>query len=278
MKNILLKEFSKVGVNAKINGRKKHYYSLWRKLNRKEIDKDLEKIHDIIALRVLVNTIPDCYTALGAVHSRFKPAPHLGVSDFIAQPKPNGYQSIHTKVFGPGGRISEVQIRTYEMHDQAEHGIAAHWAYSEAKSKGASDQALSTTSISAPKDKLAWVRQLVEWQKEITDSKEFFEAMKFDAFNHRNFVFSPKGDVFDLPRDATPIDYAYNVHTSLGKFIQGAKVNGKIVPLNHKLKSGDVIEIIKSKNPHTPNRDWVDFVVTTMAKREISKQLRKGSD
>jgi GTP pyrophosphokinase len=277
MKSVLYEELSKIGLKPEISGRKKHFYSLWKKLNRKEIEWDIDKIHDIIALRIVVDSVAHCYTALGAVHSQYKPAPHLGVSDFIAQPKPNGYQSIHTKVFGPGGRIAEVQIRTYQMHDQAEHGIAAHWAYSEAKSHGASDAFLTQKSVVVPKDKLSWVRQLVEWQKEITDSKEFFEAMKFDAFNHRNFVFSPKGDVFDLPRDATPIDYAYNVHTNLGKYIQGAKVNGKIVPLNHRLKSGDVVEIIKSKNPHLPNRDWMEFVVTTMAKREIGKQLRRQS-
>lgn len=275
MEKIFKKAFVKAGVEALIHGRKKHMYSLWKKLSRPEIDWDFDKIHDIVALRVLVNTEAECYMALGIIHAHFKPAPKLGVSDFIAQPKPNGYQSIHTKVFGPDGRIAEVQIRTYAMHEQAENGIAAHWAYSEAKKTGIKDEILEKQGIVIKQNKLSWVKQLVEWQKEITSSAEFLQAVKIDAFNHRNFVFSPKGDVFDLPAGATPIDFAYTVHTNLGKYVQSAIVNGRIVPLDYKLKSGDVVQIIKSKNPHLPNRDWLEFVMTTIAKREIGKQLRR---
>ncbi len=276
MKHSLLRRLVDEQIRANVSGRKKHLYSLYKKLTRPGIDWDFDKVHDIVALRILVDTVAQCYIALGVVHSNFKPVPSLGVSDFIAQPKPNGYRSIHTKVFGPGGKIVEVQIRTIEMHEQAENGIAAHWAYALAKSKGATDQALEKKGISVASDKLAWVKQLVEWQQELTDSKEYLVAVKFDALNNRNFVFSPIGDVYDLPEGATPVDYAYNVHTSLAQYIQGAKVNGKIVPLNHKLQSGDVVEILKSKNPHKPNRDWLSFVTTTIARREIGKQLRKA--
>ena len=170
----------------------------------------------------------------------------------------------------------EVQIRTGYMHQQAEYGIAAHWAYSEAKTKGASEERLKTGTWSTPIDKLSWVKQLVDWQNEIKDSKEFIEAVKFDALKERNFVFSPEGDVYDLPKGATPIDYAFAVHTDLANYIKGAKVNKRIVPLDHKLESGDVVEIIKTKNAKSPSSRWLDFVVTTTAKREIGKLLRKA--
>ena len=274
MKRALLKKMANEGIKAEIHARKKHLYSFWRKLERPEIDWGLDKVHDIVALRILVDTIPQCYTALGIAHNLYKPVPHIGVSDFIAQPKPNGYRSIHTKVFGPGRRIVEVQIRTHEMHQQAEYGIAAHWAYVEAKARGVKDVVLEKLGTRAPTEKLTWVKQLVNWQKELTDSKEFMKAVKFDALGHRNFVFSPKGDVFDLPMNATPVDYAYAVHTDLGNFIKGAKVDGKIVPLNYKLKSGEVIEIIKTKNKRLPNRHWLDFVITTTARNKIKKALK----
>lgn len=264
-------------VEADIVGREKRLYSLWRKMERKSLGNDFDSVHDIVALRIIVENVTHCYTALGVVHSQYKPVPYLGVSDFIAQPKPNGYQSIHTKVFGPDGRIVEVQIRTKSMHEQAEYGVAAHWAYAESKAKGVSDRVLENKGVKVDDDKLIWVKQLVEWQKEIRDSKEYYEAVKIDAFNERNFVFSPKGDVYDLPQGATPIDFAYLVHTDLPEYISAAKVNGRIVPLNYSLQAGDVVEIVKSKNPHAINRDWLRFVVTTQAKRMINKQLRKDS-
>jgi len=268
MRRSLLKALAEEKVRAEIHGRKKHLYSLWRKLARPEIDEDFDKVHDIVALRIMVGTVAQCYTALGKVHSLYKPVPNIGISDFIAQPKPNGYRSIHTKVFGPGGRIVEVQIRTFLMHEEAEFGVAAHWAYEELKSAGEKDEVLEKKGAVAPK-KLSWVRQLIEWQNELADSKEFLRAVKFDALKHRNFVFSPMGDVFDLPVGATPVDFAYAVHTDLVNFIKGAKVDGRIVPLDYKLKSGQVVEILKSKIPKKPNKDWLDFVVTTTARSKI---------
>jgi guanosine-3',5'-bis(diphosphate) 3'-pyrophosphohydrolase len=278
MKRAILRRMAEEDIAAQVSGRQKHLYSLWRKLQRPEIDNDFTQIHDIVALRIFVDTAQQCYAALGIVHALYKPVPNLGVSDFIAQPKPNGYQSIHTKVFGPQGRIVEVQIRTFAMHIQAEHGVAAHWAYSEKKSKsGVGHKELEQKSVKVTPGKLQWVKQLVEWQNEINDTEEFYQAVKFDALNKRNFVFSPKGDVFDLPANATPVDFAYAVHTRLGEFIAGAKVNGKIVPLDYKLPSGCVVEIVKSKNAHQPNRRWLETAVTTAAKREIHKKLRKES-
>ena len=270
MKRTLLRQLMEEGIKAEIHGRKKHLYSLWRKLARPEIDGDFDKVHDIVALRIIVGTVVQCYSALGKVHSLYKPVPHIGISDFIAQPKPNGYRCLHTKVFGPGGRIVEVQIRTHLMHEQAEFGVAAHWAYEELKSAGEKDEVLEKMGAAAPR-KLSWVRQLIEWQNELADSKEFLRAVKFDALKHRNFVFSPMGDVFDLPVEATPIDFAYAVHTDLVNFIKGAKVDGRIVPLDYKLKSGQVVEILKSKTPKKPNKDWLDFVVTTTARSKIKR-------
>ncbi len=261
--------------NSTVYGRNKNLYSLWRKLQRPEIGNNYEKIYDIIAIRILVEDIVSCYKSLGVVHGLFKPAPHFGVSDFIAQPKPNGYQSIHTRVFGTSGVI-EIQIRTKEMHDQAEYGLAAHWAYSEAKSKkGVTDKFIKSGQVFTKDAKLDWVRQLVEWQKEIVDSKEFIDRVKFDALSHRIFAYSPKGDVYDLPTGATPVDYAFAVHSDLGYFIKGAKINGKIVSLNHKIQNGDIVEILKSKVKRPINKDWLQFAVTSIAKKEIAKELRK---
>lgn len=274
VKKKLLKELFKEGIKAKINTRAKHFYSLYKKLLRPEINKDITKIYDLVALRILVKTIEECYTALGIVHSVYKPVPFLGISDFIAQPKPNGYRSIHTKVFGPEGRIFEVQIRTFQMHEEAEYGIASHWYYAEIKKKGAKNNKLEK-GVFTPSEKLSWVKQLVAWQKEIVDSKKFLETLKFDALAHRIFVFSPKGDVFDLPAGATPIDFAYAVHTQLGDEAVGAKVNGVMVKLNHPLKSGDMVEIIRKKGTG-PSRDWLDFVVTNLARRRIEKYFKRS--
>jgi len=275
VKITILKGLAEEKIIAKIDGRKKHLFSLWTKLKRPGINWDFSKVHDIVALRILVDTTPDCYIVLGVVHKHYKPVPHLGVSDFIAQPKPNGYQSIHTKVFGPEGRIVEVQIRTNKMHKQAEYGIAAHWAYSETKSKKDSKGVSNDMGVFAARKKLEWVMQLADWQKEIKDSKDFLESVKFDALSQRIFVFSPKGDVYDLPKNSTPVDFAYAVHTDLGRFIKGAKVDGKIAPLEYKLSSGQVVEIIKSKNPKFPNTDWLEFVVTGQARRKINQYLKK---
>ncbi len=278
MKRKLLKALAVNGVKAEIHGRKKHLYSLWRKLERRGIEWDFNKAYDIVALRILVENIQQCYITLGVVHGIYKPVPHLGTSDFVSQPKPNGYRSIHTRVFGPGGKIAEIQIRTFAMHQEAEYGIAAHWAYSDAKKTGrVTDEQLEKMGVSAPQDKLLWVKQLADWQREIKDRGEYLDAVRFDALSERIFVFSPRGDVYDLPLGATPIDFAYSVHTALSGYIKSAKVNSRIVPLDHKLKSGDVVEIVKTKNYKTPSRDWLGFVKTTMAKREIEKSLRKLS-
>lgn len=275
MRRKLLKLLAQENLRAQIQGRKKHLYSLWKKLNRPEIGRDFSKIYDIIALRILVPDVPGCYTALGVVHQAYKPVPHLGISDFIAQPKPNGYQSIHTRVFGPGGEVVEVQIRTYEMHAHAEYGVAAHWGYAEAKSQGLSNERLEK-GVLVERDKLSWMRELVKWQKEMTDSEEFLKAIKFDALSHRIFVFSPKGDVFDLPAGATPIDFAFAVHTDLGRQLGGVKVDGKIVPLDFCLTSGQVVEILKVKAPRAPSPDWLNFVTTRTARQEVKKYLRKA--
>lgn len=261
-------------VKVEIHGREKHFYSLYSKLLKPEINRDIAEIYDIVALRILTKTIKNCYAALGIVHKTFKPVPHLGVSDFIAQPKPNGYRSLHTRVFGPGGRIIEVQIRTYEMHGEAENGIAAHWYFAVQKSGGVSDKKVER-GFFAPQDKLKWVRQLSAWQKEISDSQEFLKALKFDALSHRIFVFSPKGDVYDLPSRATPVDFAYAVHTGLGDYCKQAKVNGKLSALSCQLKSGDLVEIISGKKEKKPSRDWLNFVVTTAARKRIARHFRK---
>jgi len=274
MKRRLLKKLACDGIRAKIDGRKKHLYSLWIKLERPGIDWDFNKIHDIVALRIMVDTVSQCYSTLGTVHNMYKQVPYFGVSDFISQPKPNGYRSIHTRVFGEGGRVSEVQIRTHGMHQQAEYGLAAHWSYALAKTKGTKEKSLDA-GIKVDQEKFGWVRQLVSWQEEIKDSEEYLRAVKFDALEHRNFIFSPKGDVFDLPEGATPIDFAFTVHTGLGDYIKSAKVNGKLVPLNYKLKSGDICEIIKTKNPRPPNKGWLDFITTKQAENAIKRKVGK---
>jgi guanosine-3',5'-bis(diphosphate) 3'-pyrophosphohydrolase len=271
----LLHALAQEGLRVEINGRAKHLYSLWRKLLRPEINKDIEKVYDLMALRILTEKVADCYTALGVVHKLYRPVPYLGVRDWIAQPKPNGYQSIHTNVFLGDGRIIEVQIRTHQMHEQAEYGIAAHWYLAQLKLKNKlTSKTIDEGKFFSPAEKLAWVRQLADWQKEIIDSHEFIDSVKFDALSHRIFVFSPKGDAYDLPEGATPIDFAYAVHSQLGDQAVGAKVNGKMVPLDYHLKSGEVVEILVNKNKKEPSADWLDFVVTRQARKKISQKLR----
>lgn len=261
--------FQRENINYRLESRTKHIYSLYLKLRRPEINYDISKIYDLIAFRIIVQSTEDCYKTLGIVHKLWKPMQD-SVRDFIAHPKLNGYQSIHTTVFGPGDKPFEIQIRTSGMHEEAEFGIAAHWHYSEAKSKGVSDTKL-TTGIQAT-DKLKWVRQLSQWQKEISDNEEFLKSIKTDFFGQRIYVFTPKGDVIDLPAAATPIDFAYKVHTKLGDLATGAKVNGKLISLHTNLKSSDVCEIIISKDLHKkPSRDWLKFVVTSNAKHHIKK-------
>ena len=275
MKKKITRLLAKENLQAKIHSREKHTYSLWTKLERPGIEWDLDKIHDIIAFRILVEKVEDCYCALGLIHKIYKPVPTSGTGDYIARPKPNGYQSIHTRVYGEQSQPTEIQIRTFDMHEQAEYGIAAHWAYTDVKKKAKlHDEVLDKSGVTVKEDKLKWVKELAKWQKEIVDSEEFLKAVRFDALSERIYVFSPKGDVYDLPINATPVDFAYVVHTGLGNYIQRARVNGKLVALKKKLRSGDVVEIIKSKNVKKPSHSWIEFVVTTTAKRKIKTQLR----
>lgn len=259
IRNILKKEsVSPLGIHA----RTKHFYSLYKKLLRHQMDFD--KIHDLVAARVIVKSIEDCYLTLGAIHQAFKPMPGL-IKDYIAIPKPNGYQSLHTSVFGPQGKITEIQIRTPEMHARAENGIAAHWAYKE--------QNCGDIKFKVNKKELAWVEQLREWQKAIRGSDEFFESLKIDFFKDRIFVLTPKGDAIDLPEDATPVDFAYQIHTTIGNECAGAKINGKIAPLDTKLESGDLVEILTRKGKK-PSSDWLNFVKTRLAKDKIKNSIK----
>lgn len=267
----ILKLLSPSVKDVAINIRQKRLYSLWRKMYRPEHAGDIDKVHDLVAARILVHEIEDCYRVLGLIHSHYRPVPYLGMRDFIANPKANGYRSIHINVFGPEGRIVEIQIRTFQMHAEAEMGVAAHWQYAAAKSKGEADEKLEKGTYKPAGSKLSWVKQLANWQNEVTDSEEYLRSLKFDAFAHRNLVFSPIGDVYDLPRGATPIDYAYAVHTQLGNQAAGAKVNGKMVPLSHRLGNGDVVEIIIDRKRKLPSHEWLDFVVTTTARQQIQK-------
>ncbi len=269
----LVMELTKSGIPAEIHGRKKHIYSLYKKLARPEIGKDLSKIYDLVALRVIVDTVEDCYKVLGIVHKLWRPLPDY-VRDYIAAPKPNGYQSLHTTVFGPENRPFEIQIRTRIMHQIDEFGVAASWHYSERKAKGATDRQVESGFL-VPFEKLNWLKQLSDWQKEV-GNLEFLKGLKFDFFADRVFVFTPKGDVKDLPAGSTTVDFAYSVHTKLGDNCVGAKVDGKLVTLNYQLKTGEVCEIIPDKNgKHKPSPHWLDFVKTSLAKREIKKQLTK---
>ncbi|MBI2674782.1 MAG: bifunctional (p)ppGpp synthetase/guanosine-3',5'-bis(diphosphate) 3'-pyrophosphohydrolase [Candidatus Yanofskybacteria bacterium] len=247
-----------------LNSRAKHYYSLYQKLKRKDLDP--EKIHDLVAMRIIVPDISSCYEALGVIHKHYKPLPGL-IKDYIALPKPNGYQSLHTTIFCEKGRLVEIQIRTESMHDYAENGIAAHWAYSESG---------KTKPIAANAKEVEWVAQLKKFLGE-SKTGESLASLKIDFFKNRIFAFTPKGDVKDLPEGATPIDFAYAIHTDLGHTTKGAKVNGKIVSLNYELKNGDVVEIMKGKEKK-PSFDWLKVVKTAMAKKAINSWLREAGD
>lgn len=247
-----------------LHSRVKHYYSLYQKLKRK--DMDLDKIHDLVAMRVIVPDIKSCYEALGVIHKHYKPLPGL-IKDYIALPKPNGYQSLHTTIFCEKGRIVEVQIRTEHMHDYAENGIAAHWAYSEGG---------KIKPIVANTKEVEWVSQLKKYLEE-SRTGEGLSNLKIDFFKNRIFAFTPKGDVKDLPEGATPVDFAYAIHTDLGHATKGAKINGKIVSLDYELKNGDVVEIIKGKEKK-PSFDWLKIVKTAMAKKSINSWFREMGD
>lgn len=269
---VIKEELEKENVkNADIHGRAKHLFSLYKKLLKYEMD--INKIFDLVALRIIVFTVEECYAALGVVHKLWRPVPGL-VKDYIALPKPNGYRSLHTTIFGPEKKVTEFQIRTREMHLEAEQGIAAHWAYTEGKStKNYQEKGV----IFASQKELGWVNQLRDWQKEFSKPDEFIESLKIDFFKNRIFVLTPKGDVIDLPEGATPVDFAYQVHTEIGNQAAGAKINAKMVPLSHELHNGDVVEIIVQKNKK-PSSDWLEFVKTAGARKKIQSFVRQSRE
>ena len=246
------------GVAADVEGRIKRLHSIHQKLKRQRIE--LDQVYDFVALRVLVATVPDCYAALGVLHNTWRPVPGR-IKDFIAMPRPNGYQSLHTSVIGDEGQPFEVQIRTQEMHRVAEEGIAAHWKYKEGR-----------TGVDKDDHAFSWLRQLLEWQQEVKDPHEFLNSLKLDLYPEEVYCFTPKGEVRMLPRGASPIDFAYAIHTEVGHQCVGARVNGKMVPLRYKLKNGDIVEIVTSPG-HKPSRDWLGFTVTNKAKAKIRHYL-----
>jgi GTP pyrophosphokinase len=260
VKEILKKILKENGIEAEIQGRIKEPYSVYEKMKRLGID--FEQVYDLLAFRVIVNTEQECYQALGIVHSLWTPVPGR-FKDYIALPKPNFYQSLHTTVIGPYGERMEVQIRTWEMHKVAEDGIAAHWKYK--TGKGLDEEEVK---------KIGWLRQILELQQELEDSKEFLHILKIDLYPDEVYVFTPKGEVKVLPKGATPIDFAYSIHTDIGNHCYGARVNGKLVPLDYELKSGEIVEILTSPKAH-PNRDWLKFAKTSRARTKILKFLRE---
>jgi guanosine-3',5'-bis(diphosphate) 3'-pyrophosphohydrolase len=265
----LRKELAELGIEAEISGRAKHFYSIYSKMTKK--GREFNEIYDLTAMRVIVGSVKDCYGAVGVIHSLWKPLPGR-FKDFIAMPKFNMYQSLHTTVIGPEGRPLEIQIRTRSMHDLAEFGIAAHWMYKEGQGANVALRGAGGTDA-----KLKWLRSLVDWQKDVADPKEFVEALKVDLFEDDVFVFTPKGEVKSLAVGATPLDFAYEIHTDVGHRCVGAKVNGKIVPLSYQLRSGDIVEVLTSKRERGPSRDWLSLVKTTRARNKIKAWFKAES-
>jgi guanosine-3',5'-bis(diphosphate) 3'-pyrophosphohydrolase len=261
IRETLLRVIEEHQIKAEVQGRPKHFYSIYQKMQ--EQGKEFSEIYDLMGLRVIVDTIQDCYEVLGIVHTLWKPLPGR-FKDYIATPKSNMYQSLHTTVIGPSGEPLEIQIRTWEMHRIAEYGIAAHWTY---KEDGPDNKEL--------RDKIAWLRHLIEWQGEMKDSEEFMETLRIGLFTDEVFVFTPKGDVKNLPAGSTPVDFAYSIHTTLGHQCAGAKVNGRLTPLDYQLKNGDIVQIVTSKQGSGPSRDWLQFVKTSKAKNRIRQWLRE---
>ncbi|GAC1490617.1 MAG: bifunctional (p)ppGpp synthetase/guanosine-3',5'-bis(diphosphate) 3'-pyrophosphohydrolase [Solirubrobacteraceae bacterium] len=263
----LQRELEALGISVLISGRAKHFYSIYSKMTRK--GREFNEIYDLTAMRVIVDSVKDCYGAVGVIHSLWKPLPGR-FKDFIAMPKFNLYQSLHTTVIGPEGRPLEIQIRTREMHNMAEFGVAAHWMYKQSRASDGQRVAWSSDD----NDKLKWLRTMVDWQSETTDPAEFMEALKVDLFEDEVYVFTPKGEVKSLAAGATPLDFAYEVHTDVGHRCVGAKVNNKIVPLHYELKSGDIVEVLTSNRERGPSRDWLAVVKTSRARNKIKQWFK----
>jgi GTP pyrophosphokinase len=258
---VLRPELQAAGIVAELSGRPKHLYSIWKKMQRKSAD--IGEIYDVYAIRVLVDEVKDCYAALGVVHSMWHPIPGQ-FDDYIAVPKPNLYQSLHTAVIAIDGQPLEIQIRTHAMHAVSEVGIAAHWRYKEGSRADREYDA-----------KLAWLRQVMDWQHDVSDATEFVEGVKLDVFQDQVFVFTPKGEVKDLPAGATPLDFAYRIHTDIGHRCIGAKINNRLVPLDYRLKNGDIVEIVTTKGEHGPSRDWMNLVRTNHAREKIRQWFKR---
>ena len=258
----------KAGIHGQIDGRIKHFFSIYKKMVNQ--DKTLDQVYDLFAVRIIVDSVRDCYAVLGIIHEMYKPIPGR-FKDYIAMPKPNMYQSLHTTLIGPNGQPFEIQIRTFEMHRTAEYGIAAHWKYKEVSNNG------KVSVTQSEEAKMSWLRQILEWQKDMSDNKEFLSLLKsdLDLFSESVYCFTPAGDVKTLPNGSTPIDFAYNVHSAVGNKMVGARVNGKLVPIEYVIKNGDRVEIITSQNSKGPSRDWLKVVKSTQAKNKINQWFKQ---
>ena len=268
------REIEEAGIKAEISGRAKHFFSIYKKMVNQ--NKTIDQIYDLFAIRIIVDTVKDCYAALGIMHEKYKPIPGR-FKDYIAMPKPNMYQSLHTTLIGPSGQPFEIQIRTFEMHRTAEYGIAAHWKYKEV------NNGVTTSTTVTEEEKLSWLRQILEWQRDMSDNKEFMTLLKsdLDLFSDTVFCFTPSGDVKNLPNGSTPIDFAYSIHSAVGNKMVGAKVNGKLVPIDYVIQNGDRIEVITSQNSKGPSRDWLNIIKSSQARNKINawfKQERKADN